>query len=198
MSAGEQWWEAGACRGHDLRVFFEKPVVAKKVCAGCQVRERCLTYALDTKEWYGVWGGTSGRERKRLLRRRSAPASERCRREPKPAPAVVELVDVTGVRRRLQAAAVLGHSVAVVSRMCGVNASTLDKIRSGIQPRATPVTVEAIVVAYPELLLTPVSREGWRTQRVAAGRGWVGPAAWLGLDIDDPRVIPKGARHWAA
>ena len=40
---------------------------AKVVCIGCPVQRECLEYALDNGE-YGVWGGTSERERRRIRR----------------------------------------------------------------------------------------------------------------------------------
>lgn len=43
--------------------------IAKKVCKNCPIRERCLEIALENDERYGVWGGLSERERRRLKRR---------------------------------------------------------------------------------------------------------------------------------
>ena len=40
----------------------------KSACAVCPVRSACLDYALTTGQKFGIWGGTSERER-RLLRR---------------------------------------------------------------------------------------------------------------------------------
>jgi WhiB family redox-sensing transcriptional regulator len=51
---------------------------AKRLCNGdgdtapCPVRERCLDYALDHGERFGVWGGLSERERNKILRSRRA------------------------------------------------------------------------------------------------------------------------------
>ncbi|HUD81709.1 MAG TPA: WhiB family transcriptional regulator [Patescibacteria group bacterium] len=69
------WKRRGACRGIDPDLFY--PVKesdaddARQVCSGCPVREQCLEYALAANEKYGVWGGTSERERRRILRYRS-------------------------------------------------------------------------------------------------------------------------------
>lgn len=64
----------GACNGTDPDMFFpnrgESLEPAKSVCAKCVVREECLEYALANGERYGVWGGTSERERRRLRRAR--------------------------------------------------------------------------------------------------------------------------------
>lgn len=43
---------------------------ARAVCARCPVRVDCLEYALDNDEHYGVWGGTSERERRRMRKAR--------------------------------------------------------------------------------------------------------------------------------
>lgn len=71
------WHAQAACRGQGPAVWFPgqgEPVTAGcEVCAGCPVRAECLTAALDvgTKHDYGIWGGTSVRQRRQL--RRTAP-----------------------------------------------------------------------------------------------------------------------------
>lgn len=64
----------GACNGTDPDMFFpnrgESLEPAISVCARCVVREECLEYAVANGEKYGVWGGTSERERRRLRRAR--------------------------------------------------------------------------------------------------------------------------------
>ena len=42
---------------------------AKKVCGSCDVRSECLDYALENDERFGIWGGLSERERRKLKRR---------------------------------------------------------------------------------------------------------------------------------
>lgn len=67
------WVRRAACRGMDPAIFFpltdEEAEQALAVCRGCSVRQECLEYALAAKERYGVWGGTTERERRRILRR---------------------------------------------------------------------------------------------------------------------------------
>ena len=41
---------------------------AKRICLGCEVRDACLEYALANDERFGIWGGLSERERRRLKR----------------------------------------------------------------------------------------------------------------------------------
>jgi WhiB family redox-sensing transcriptional regulator len=42
---------------------------AKKICTGCEVRGECLEYALSNDERFGIWGGLSERERRKLRKR---------------------------------------------------------------------------------------------------------------------------------
>ena len=41
---------------------------AKRVCSSCEVRAECLEYALENDERFGIWGGLSERERRRMRR----------------------------------------------------------------------------------------------------------------------------------
>lgn len=43
---------------------------AKAMCRRCPVTGACLSWALDTRQEYGIWGATSPTERKRILRDR--------------------------------------------------------------------------------------------------------------------------------
>ena len=72
--AGEQpWRERALCAETDPEAFFPEKGgstrEAKKVCTGCEVRAECLEYALANDERFGIWGGLSERERRRLRRR---------------------------------------------------------------------------------------------------------------------------------
>lgn len=70
---GEQdWQERALCAQTDPEAFFPEKGgstrEAKRICAGCDVRAECLEYALAQDERFGIWGGLSERERRRLRR----------------------------------------------------------------------------------------------------------------------------------
>lgn len=73
------WSTRAACHGLDPRIFFpaddEDAGTAKAVCAGCEVQDDCLEYALGSREREGVWGGCTEAERRRIIRRRRRAAS---------------------------------------------------------------------------------------------------------------------------
>jgi len=64
---------AALCAQTDPEEFFPEKggstKRAKKVCALCDIREPCLQRALDDDERFGVWGGLSERERRKLKQR---------------------------------------------------------------------------------------------------------------------------------
>jgi WhiB family transcriptional regulator, redox-sensing transcriptional regulator len=71
--AGEVGWQDRAlCAQTDPEAFFPEKGgstrEAKKVCRGCEVRAECLEYALEHDERFGIWGGLSERERRRIKR----------------------------------------------------------------------------------------------------------------------------------
>lgn len=45
---------------------------ARAMCASCDVAAQCLQFALDNNEQYGIWGGTSPRQRAALRRGQAA------------------------------------------------------------------------------------------------------------------------------
>ena len=74
--AGEKRWQERAnCLGVDPDLFFPERGAstreAKSVCSNCEVRVDCLEYALVNGEKFGIWGGLSERERRRLRRQRA-------------------------------------------------------------------------------------------------------------------------------
>ena len=73
MPDDRPWAALASCRDADSDLFFPgpdgDPREAVRICRGCPVREHCLEWALETRVRYGVWGGTTERERRRMLRR---------------------------------------------------------------------------------------------------------------------------------
>ena len=73
--AKQPWQRQANCMGVDPDLFFPERGAstreAKEVCRGCVVQEDCLEYALANGEKFGIWGGLSERERRRIRRRRS-------------------------------------------------------------------------------------------------------------------------------
>ncbi len=43
-------------------------IIARRICADCPYRAACLDLALQRREAYGMWGGKSPNERRRILR----------------------------------------------------------------------------------------------------------------------------------
>ncbi len=68
----DQWQDRALCAQTDPEAFFPEKGgstrEAKKICLGCEVRHECLEYALEHDERFGIWGGLSERERRRLKR----------------------------------------------------------------------------------------------------------------------------------
>ena len=67
------WQERALCAQTDPEAFFPEKGgstrEAKRVCTSCEVRAECLEYALANDERFGIWGGLSERERRKLKKR---------------------------------------------------------------------------------------------------------------------------------
>ncbi|MFD1720099.1 WhiB family transcriptional regulator [Amnibacterium endophyticum] len=64
-------WQADSlCAQTDPEAFFPEKGgstrEAKRICAQCEVRSQCLEYALQNDERFGIWGGLSERERRKV------------------------------------------------------------------------------------------------------------------------------------
>lgn len=77
-SGNEDWRKWAACPSEDPELFFPigntgpammQTEEAKTVCRRCDVREQCLSWALENRVDHGVWGGLSEDERRALKRR---------------------------------------------------------------------------------------------------------------------------------
>lgn len=69
----QEWQERALCAQTDPEAFFPEKGgstrEAKRICQGCEVRSECLEYALAHDERFGIWGGLSERERRKLKKR---------------------------------------------------------------------------------------------------------------------------------
>jgi WhiB family redox-sensing transcriptional regulator len=67
-----RWQDAALCAQVGDDIFFPEKGGStrdpKRVCRACPVRAECLEYALEHDERFGIWGGMSERERRRLKR----------------------------------------------------------------------------------------------------------------------------------
>ncbi|GLU47199.1 WhiB family transcriptional regulator [Nocardiopsis ansamitocini] len=67
------WTTEAVCRKADPDALFVRGAAQKRasrICRGCPVRTECLADALDNRVEFGIWGGTTERQRRALLRRR--------------------------------------------------------------------------------------------------------------------------------
>ncbi|MFH1104600.1 MAG: WhiB family transcriptional regulator [Actinomycetota bacterium] len=67
------WAAFASCRSADPELFFsprdDATDEAIRICRGCPVVAECLEWALESRVRYGIWGATTERERRRMLRR---------------------------------------------------------------------------------------------------------------------------------
>jgi WhiB family redox-sensing transcriptional regulator len=80
----EEWQRHAACKGPSSELFFPPTAPerkedrlsrerdAKAICADCEVRCECLSYAMRIREAHGIWGGTTELERRDLAERQAS------------------------------------------------------------------------------------------------------------------------------
>lgn len=75
--AREPDWRQAACEGYDRDLFFDDQhtLAALAICEPCPIRRPCLEWALSRGEAFGVWGGATAEQRRRMLLR---PACSHC------------------------------------------------------------------------------------------------------------------------
>jgi WhiB family transcriptional regulator, redox-sensing transcriptional regulator len=80
LTEDRSWQSRANCMGVDPDLFFPERGAstkeAKEVCKGCVVRDECLEFALANSEKFGIWGGMSERERRRVRRSRAQAARQ--------------------------------------------------------------------------------------------------------------------------
>jgi WhiB family transcriptional regulator, redox-sensing transcriptional regulator len=109
------WQDRALCPQTDPEAFFPEKGgstrEAKKVCRACDVRAECLEYALEHGEWFGIWGGLSEQERRRLKRETG----------PSPAPRGADVA-------RYRELAANGLEVAAIAERMGVTKERVWKL----------------------------------------------------------------------
>jgi WhiB family redox-sensing transcriptional regulator len=75
------WQDLANCRGADPDLFFPErgasTRTAKQICRECSVQGECLEFAIVSSEKFGIWGGMSERERRKIRRQRAVAAAAR-------------------------------------------------------------------------------------------------------------------------
>jgi WhiB family redox-sensing transcriptional regulator len=68
------WRDQARCRAEDPEIFYDPTQVARarELCAACPVRTECLGYVQDHRDDWGIWGGLTPAERRRLPRSANA------------------------------------------------------------------------------------------------------------------------------
>jgi WhiB family redox-sensing transcriptional regulator len=71
-----EWTKKALCAEIDPEIFFpdkgDKTAHVKQICKACDVRAECLEYSLQNNERFGVWGGLTEHDRRRLRSRKKA------------------------------------------------------------------------------------------------------------------------------
>ena len=77
-----EWIADAPCSQADPELFFPDAhesranvALAKRVCAACPVRQECLEWALDRGEKFGIYGGLTSTQRRKVLRQRAKGAA---------------------------------------------------------------------------------------------------------------------------
>lgn len=66
------WKHYAACAGMESAIFFHEDPgrstykEAREICNSCQVQKECLAYAMTNHEKFGMWGGKTPQERRRI------------------------------------------------------------------------------------------------------------------------------------
>jgi WhiB family transcriptional regulator, redox-sensing transcriptional regulator len=72
MEPPHQWMQSARCREVDPRMWHPEPgheqtsQTAREICHRCEVEGRCLEYAVMNDIRYGIYGGLTETERRRL------------------------------------------------------------------------------------------------------------------------------------
>jgi WhiB family transcriptional regulator, redox-sensing transcriptional regulator len=72
----EDFWDNALCREIGTEIFFPEKetsssdyAAAVRICRKCEIRQKCLDYALADADLVGIWGGV-GWKRRQIMRRK--------------------------------------------------------------------------------------------------------------------------------
>lgn len=72
MSDKANWMDSALCKKYkDINFFAEDNVNIKKsleICKKCTVAVECLKYSIEENEAYGIWGCSTQRERRKIMK----------------------------------------------------------------------------------------------------------------------------------
>jgi WhiB family redox-sensing transcriptional regulator len=137
-------WTDAACTRVDAELFFPvgdnaagraQAMQAKQVCAGCPLIQTCLSWALETRQDQGVWGGLTEAERYAIHRRRSSTEWGRAR----------NIAQALFETRREEFAALVeqGKSSGAIAQVLGTNVQTVNRLLEMLAAEETAEEVEA-------------------------------------------------------
>lgn len=90
-----RWKLDGLCNEYDADLMWPVGTTgpaeaqiqqAKAVCAQCPIAARCLEFANQNHEYYGIWGGLTEEERRELRRVTKTPMLRKAPKKKKPTP----------------------------------------------------------------------------------------------------------------
>lgn len=126
-------WSSAACLIEDPELFFpisarpdRRTAEAKAVCGTCPVRDDCLTYATETRQQHGVWGGLSEDERRAIARRAERDATK----ARKAASVAAVEAHCSDQRARVATLTAQGMSAAAISLWLGISARQVNRNRA--------------------------------------------------------------------
>lgn len=110
-----------------------------------------------------------------------------------PRPVGYVIIDATGTRRRLHALIAAGHRFADIADAAGLGPTLVSDIVRVRNDKVRVATAEAVARVYKQLSMTT----GGSVRNINRARrdGWAIPAAWEGIDIDDPDAFPDFTGH---
>jgi len=98
-----------------------------------------------------------------------------------------------GAMRQVRAMVANRHSLTAIASASGLNHSVISEIANGHRSMLRAATVRAVQGAYTTLA-EAVGASTWSANR-AAREGWAPPAAWDGIDMNDPDAFPDFTGH---